>query len=180
MPLFLDLYPEGMPEPSLFPELEELRSQVLPSEYEVLSGTDKSITFNGNKLRLLDRLGEQAFPFNGIHWLGWYSPNGVDETGIIHKVVSFLYHKLDSEGKLETEERAIVLEGIGYGEHSGHRGQPPSWYLIGSQIGTVDHRYRQLTLSQEIEGTEISTKHFSVACITNGPLDPPILANPKD
>jgi hypothetical protein len=178
-----DLDPTLFPKKSLFPHLEEARLQVQPGEYKLLEGNDKPITFNERKFRKYmggynpDNEFSRIIP--GVHAVGMYSEAGLDQTGEFTRLASFLYHKQDANGELEKVERVIIYTGTGYGEHPGHPGQPPSWYLVGPQIGTLDPETKELTYLPK-EGEEVAAKNFSVACISGGPLGEPILANPPN
>lgn len=162
---------------SLFRDLEEKKRTVQPGEYKVLDGDDQPLRTDGDRVRFYDKGGPVNYKprgLSGVYLRGWY------ETGEgmgAKEIVSFLYHKFNGEGNLETEERAIILTGIGYGEHPGHVGQEPAWYLVGPQIGTFDHETGEL-LTFVGDHEAVAPKNFSIACITGGPLGEPVLANP--
>lgn len=162
----------------LFPSLYGRHQLVDAGEYEVLHGTDALVQVSRDRLWIVtEGPSFNRDPFPGIHDRGLHA-----EPGRGQRIISFLYHKLDPEtGQLERDERVIIWEGIGYGEHSGHQGQPPTWYLVGSQIGTIDHEtgeFVPVASLTEQAGADIPAKHFSMACI-DGPLGFAILANPK-
>jgi len=160
---------------ALFPQFYAVPHSIPKGEYRTLEGSDAPVVIEPGKLFLVTG-GDRSFssdPYPGVHSRGLYvGPDGG------RQVVSFLYHKLDANGALETDERLMITEGVGYGVNPGHTGQPPSWYLFGPQIGTIDHESGELLTEPEI-GVEVPVKHFSMACITDGPLHPPVLANPK-
>jgi hypothetical protein len=158
-----------------FPPLVGKSAEVARGAYELVAGKSESLSLANGQLHLFENGGSANYRppwLPGVHPRGWY-----DHYGELLDVVSFLYHKLDANGDLETQERGMIVTGIGYGEYPGHEGQPATWYLVGPQIGTFDHQTGQ-ALSLETADT-ISPKNFSVACITGGPLGKPILANPQ-
>jgi hypothetical protein len=158
------------PPKPLFPSLWPEQQEVGPGEYKLVDGKDEPISTQAGEIIIITE-GNQLHPdpLPGVHSRGIYKMSD--------RIVSFLYHKTDASGELETTERAIVLQGIGYGEHPNHKGQPPTWYLVGPQIGTIDHETGRVVSMPEAD-IEIPAKHFSVACITDGPLGEPLLANP--
>lgn len=157
-------------EPVLFPHLAGKEQAVAPGDYQILEGDSKPVQFEPERLVPCSKGGQRGRDLlPGVHLRGWH--------GAEYPVVSFLYHKLGPDGELETTERAIILTGISYGEHPGHAGQPPTWYLVGAQIGTFDHETGEpVTLPKG--PTQIAPKHFSIACITDGPWGEAMLANP--
>jgi hypothetical protein len=159
---------------TLFPSLMGKERTVEADTYKLLEGVDTIIRLRTEGITIFDRNHmPYSDPLPGIKYRGVYTDHNDNRLNLI----SFLYHKTDQEGRLETIERAIVLEGIGYGEHPGHAGQPASWYLVGPQIGTFYHITGTPTIDEN--DSVIIAKAFSIACITNGPLGDPILANPK-
>lgn len=166
-------------EPVLFPSLDGKEQDVAPGDYKLLQGSDEPAQIREGQIHIITEDGQlNSVPLPGIHSRGLYNSGGLSEMqGQNEQIVSFLYNKLGEDGQLETSERAIIFRGIGYGVHPGHTGQPPTWYLVGPQIGTIDHETGQIITMPE-EDTEVSAKHFSIACITDGPLGKPILANP--
>jgi len=156
----------------LFPQLAGKEKNISTGEYGLLDGSDKPILVEPSKLLISPDGSSDNNLFPGAKILGQYT----DKDGQ-HDVVSFLYHKLDANGELETDERIIIMTGIGYGEHPGHPDQPPTWYLVGPQIGAqsrgTDEAIKLNQLNQEIP-----SKNFSIACITGNPLGEAILANP--
>ncbi len=163
------------PIPVLFPALYGKNLGVPRGEYRLLQGSDKPAQIRHGQIDIIT--GDQQLfgdPFTGVHARGLYQ----DAHGNTKPIVSFLYHKLDDTGRLETTERAIIFEGVGFGEHPGHKGQPPTWYLVGPQIGTIDHETGEVVSMPQAD-VEIPAKHFSMACITDGPLHRLILANPQ-
>lgn len=159
---------------SIFEDLEEKKELVQPGEYKVVDGDDEPLQVDSGKVHIFDDDGPKDYKpgLPGVYLRGWYGIDGEEPK----EIVSFLYHKLDNDGNLETEERAIILTGIGYGEHTGHTGQTPTWYLVGPQIGTFEHESGQSI--DFVDDSTVSAKNFSVACITDGPFGEPILANP--
>lgn len=158
----------------VFPHLIGLANGVPTGGYEVVNGSNASIVVAPSMLEMHTPDIEEWDMLQGVCVRGTYHSEGES----IWNVVSFLYHKTTGrDGQLETKERLIVLTGIGYGEHPGHPGQPPTWYMVGPQIGTHDPARG----TNELAGlnTDIAPKHFSVACITGGPLGDPMLANPN-
>jgi RimJ/RimL family protein N-acetyltransferase len=156
----------------LFNRMHNTALAVPRGEYRLIEGSDDP-TYN-RKGELFIATGNQQFtsgPFPGVHTRGVYRESE-DKT-----IVSFLYNKLSSQGELETSERMILWEGVGYGEHPGHKGQPPTWYLVGPEIGKIDHKTGELLTTVE-SGITIPAKHFSMASIVGGPLKRLILANP--
>lgn len=155
-----------------YPDLAGKEQLVKPGEYALLDGSDEPVIVQPN--RLLFASEQQAYPdlYPGVHSRGAYN-----DTAGVKQVLSFLYYKHGDDGKPETTERVIIWTGVGYGVHPGHTGQEPSWYLVGAQIGTIDPESGQTTGFPD-STTDISTKHFSIACITGGPLGEPVLANP--
>lgn len=171
------LPPQDVRKESLFPDLEEKKRIVQPGEYRVLDGDDQPLRTDGDRIHFYDNGGPVNYRprgLVGVQARGWYETGKIGEP---KEIVSFLYHKRGDDGNLETEERAIVLTGIGYGEHPGHVGQEPTWYLVGPQIGTFDHQTGEL-LTFVGDHEAVSPKNFSIACITGGPLGEPVLANP--
>lgn len=63
---------------------------------------------------------------------------------------------------------------IGYGVHSDHRGESPTWYLRGRHVGfsTRDPMNRDLSPQSRIPKALI--KNFSFARIVSGPLGDPL------
>ncbi|MCA9324822.1 hypothetical protein KDA23_02000 [Candidatus Saccharibacteria bacterium] len=116
-------------------------------------------------------------PLPGVRYVGEYVETGSQGEPVNLPVVSFLYHKIGPDGQLETQERVVIWRGVGYGTHPGHSGQEPTYYLSGSQIGAIDHatgRFSRL----ETEAQVIASKQFSIDCITDGPNETIVLANP--
>ncbi|MDB5175797.1 MAG: hypothetical protein JWM81_655 [Candidatus Saccharibacteria bacterium] len=157
--------------PNPFPWLRGVERQVPPGKYLLVDGAAPTIRFDARNL--LDRPAENRVlaSMPGIHHHGVYAASAAKK----EPVISFLYHKLSSDGQPETTERLIIFEGIGYGEHSAHKGQPPTWYLVGPQIGTITSGTAP---DFEPSDSYLDSKHFSIACITGGPLGEAILANP--
>ena len=153
-------------ESALFQQLTGQEKFIPGGEYGLLDGSDKPVLVELDKLSISSN--RDLFP--GVKIQGQYTSDDGQ-----HDVISFLYHKLDANGALETAERVIILTGIGYGEHPGHINQPPTWYLVGPQIGTINE---QIELDQLDFNKPISSKNFSVACISGNPLGEAILANP--
>lgn len=160
--------------PDLFPNLTGLESSVGQGEYEVLEGDSESVVIDPEKLFFTpEGSTDEPHPFPGVTKRGYcVSDSGKSD------IVSFLYHKLDGDGNLEETERTIIWKGTGFGEHPGHTGQPATWYLIGPEVGRTDHETGRLVTDLPEDPVEISSKHFSIACMANGPLGQPILANP--
>lgn len=163
-------------EERLFPSLNHKTLSIKAGEYGMRKGEDRPIDFDPANLAIFDDNQVTDDPMSGVRYRGWYREQAPDGEENLRQVVSFLYHKLDSTGALETTERAIIWEGIGFGEHPGHAGQEPTWYLVGPQIGTFDTQTGDF--SAVPEAGVIEPKHFSLACITDGPLGEAILANP--
>jgi hypothetical protein len=161
---------------SAFPGFVEREVNIPYYRYEVLSGSDKEVQFDPKGLDFY--INDIGGPIDGVKFFGEYSY--IDETGaeVSVPVVSFLYHKKDELGLLETQERLIILMGEGWGVHPEHKGQKQSEYLIGLQIGSVDHETGKLN-SLQLEPRVIAPKHFSVACIQDGPYGSPVLANDR-
>lgn len=161
---------EGQPSP--YPSLAGRELDVPAGEYRLISGSDAPIWFDPAHL---ERLTEHDYPtMPGRHLRGFYMLDNRTSCSVF----SFLYHKLDQNGDLEETERAIVSTGVGYGEHFGHPGQPPTWYEVGAQIGTIDPRFGDFVTIEE--PSLIRPKSFSLACIVGNPLGEPILANPPE
>lgn len=169
----------------LLPFLSRQESSI-ESGYEVYEGDNNDVSFDVSNLDLgNDKVGQSPdevsyldIPdFPGLHYLGDYAEK--DETGkeTICPVVSFLYHKTDQEGQLETAERVIIWRGSGIGVHSGHKGQDPAMYMIGPQIGSYDKDARRFSLTAA--NGVLGAKNFSLDCIEGGILDNPVLANGK-
>jgi hypothetical protein len=158
----------SVPKIDLFPHLAGRELLVAAGEYAMLEGTEEPLAYNANKVVTAGTLN----PLPGVTQYGKYR----EANGLSRPIVSFRYHKLDAEGQLEDVDRVIIQTGIGYGEHDGHPGQPPTWYLVGPQISTLSRKTGLFT-SVETDGAIIQPKHFSVACITDGPLGQAILAN---
>lgn len=145
-----------------------------PDEYRVILGSDSSIRIQLGSIHEERRLDKSKDPIPGVYYRGTYTA----KEGTL-EIVSFLYHKTNpTTGKLETEERLVVQEGLGYGVHPGHVGQPPSWYIIGSQIGTVDRSTGQVNYTIW-HNAVVDPKHFSIACIVDGLQGESLLANPQ-
>lgn len=163
---------KSQPIESLSQLLDNLSLEVDPSlsGYEVEIGDDDPIHFDMDKLALDGSPSESSIP--GVYNIGRYHENSRS----ILPIVSILYNKLDPNGIYETEERVLVLQGIGQGVHPGHTGQQPAHYLIGSQIGTCHPGSKGVSLLLA-EG-RIEPKHFSMDCVV-GYLPEPVLANPS-
>lgn len=162
-----------------FPELAGKEEEVGSGEYKILEGSDAEIVINPISLIILP-LSPDTEPsdlIEGVHNSGLYTD---DYNKKKYPVVSFLYHKHNSEGELESTERVLVLTGIGYGEHPGHLGQPPTWYLIGADVGRIDPSSGDFRLTEPGPEHGMLPKSFSLACITNGPFGDPILANQQN
>lgn len=152
--------------------------EVEPGAYALLEGTTEPIQTRQGQIYVVTEGRGLSDMLPGVHVKGMYNSAGFAEGGEGEKqIISFLYHKRGADGQLETKERAIVLRGIGYGVHPDHAGQDPSWYLIGPQLGLIDPETGQTQDFPESD-IEIPAKHFSLACITGGPLGEPVLANP--
>lgn len=172
---YLDRYDEEF-KPILFPQYYREQSRVQAGEYKLVDGTDAPVETKAGRI-MTYKNDEQDLDrrLPGIKVRGHYFD---DEHGR-SQIVSFLYYKQNSEGELETEERVILFGGIGYGELlPDHAGQPPTWYIIGPQLGTFDPETREFHGFPE-EDVKIPAKNFSIACIVGGPLGEPILANPR-
>ncbi len=144
------------PEVPLFPELADDKKQVAAGEYKLINGDSQDTNFDPDRLNLLDE-SELEGPMPGVFYRGTYREQDEQGAEVELPVVSFLYHKYDAACRLEIEERMIIWRGIGYGEHSGH--------------------------AREAKGLSVEptakVKHFSIACVTNGPLGRAIPANPR-
>ena len=165
-------------EASLFLHLWGKERSVQPGEYKLLDGTDEPAHIKSGQMFVITEGPQSVDVMPGVHHRGMYSSEGLaSRDGKQERIISFLYHKFGADGQLETTERAIIFMGIGYGVHPGHQGQEPTWYLVGHQLGTIDPETRQLHGFPDHD-MEIPAKHFSIACITGGPLGEPVLANP--
>jgi hypothetical protein len=161
--------------PSILSSLDTLAREVEPGEYKRMRGSNDALEVRSGMIFLLEGdAPRHSDPIPGVHLRGYYDPRGDGESS--QPVVSFLYHKLDSEGNLETTERGIVLEGIWFGVYLDHIGQEPSWYIVGPQIGTFDRDTGDLITVEY--GESIEAKNFSVACVDGNPFGEPVLANP--
>lgn len=165
--------------PQLVP-LAHLWSQaheVPAGEYRLLQGSDEPAQIRPGQIYVITEGPSSPDILPGVHNRGVYNSEGIgSRQGENEQILSFLYHKHDSEGKLEVTERAIIFRGIGYGMRPGHAGQEPTWYLVGPQLGTIDPETRQ-AIGFPDSDIEIPAKHFSISCITDGPLGEPVLAN---
>ncbi len=166
----------------LFPESTNLETQFDPEASRAMvtsiSGDTAMTAFDSSlgKLQLDDA--ETGLDLPGIYHRG--SWRELDDQGneVNLPVISFLYNKKSRAGELEAEERLVILRGFGYGSLlPDHKGQPPTWYLIGADIGKVDHQTGQITTLAE--PGDLKVKNFSVACINDGPLGQALLANPE-
>lgn len=152
----------------------ELRSR---ETYKVLEGDSDTTHFDPERLTL--DFPEIAGPFPGVFYRGSYREQNAAGEEIELPVISFLYHKLDAEGQLETKQRMVIWRGFGLGVHPGHTGQPPSWYFVGPQIGSLEPISQEVT-SVPAGPETIDAKHFSLNCVTDGPWgDLVLLANPS-
>lgn len=165
--------------PILFPHLHHLEQSVPPGEYKLLDGNDDPAEIREGQIFIITEGREhERDVLPGVHSRGLYNSESIgSREGKTEQIVSFLYHKRGEDGQLETTERAIILRGLGYGVHPGHTGQEPTWYLIGPQLGTIDHETDQI-ISMPEEDMTIPAKHFSLACMVDGPFGEPVLANP--
>jgi hypothetical protein len=157
---------------ALFPQLTDREKTIPNGEYGLLDGNDKPILIEPSKLLIDLNSSSDRDLFPGAKIQGQYT----DKDGQ-YNVISFLYNKLDTNGNLEKDKRVIIMTGIGYGEHPGHPGQPPTWYLVGPQIGTQSHDTSENIKLNQFD-KEIPSKNFSIACIIDNPLGEAILANP--
>lgn len=161
--------------PRVFPQLEAKAGQVQPGQYELIDGSADSLFVVRDQIVPHSKAPNPYKPaVSGVNGIGLYIHSGPNAGA--KPIVSFLYHKLDAQGNLEMDERVIILTGTGYGEHPGHAGQDPTWYLVGAQIGTIDHETGLFVRS--VDNESVQPKHFSLACISDGPLGEPVLANP--
>lgn len=159
--------------PCPFPSLEGAERAVRRGDYRVVDGSDAPLWLAPDDLDVMGRPG-QYYPnlLPGVRMRGTYSAGDRELP-----IVSFLYNKLDSDGQRERDQRVIIATGIGYGVHPGHTGQPPTWYLVGPKVGTIDHVTGEFVSSVR-HTAETPANNFSIACITNGPFGVPLLANP--
>jgi hypothetical protein len=158
--------------PELFPGLSDFAGQIEPGTYKVLEGSGEEVIYRPHGLVLAADPKPEAF-MPGVYKRGIY-------TGWHHEqkpVVSFLYHKQAEDGQLETTERTIILNGIGYGEHPGHKGQPATWYLVGPEVARINPETGEITNRVAEKSVGLASKNFSIACINNGPFGEPLLAN---
>lgn len=160
--------------PCPFPSLEGLEHTVEKGDYRKINGSDATLLLTPDDLDIIRRP-NQHYPelLPGVRMQGVYSTGNRDLP-----IVSFLYNKLDGNGQRERDPRVIIAEGIGYGVHSGHLGQPPTWYLIGPKVGTINHQTGEFESAIQ-SATEVPSNNFSIACITGGPFGVPMLANPE-
>ena len=157
-----------------FDETKESVETIGSGEYFLLQGNAKPFKFNCDSLDLFPKSADG--PCAGVGHLGEYYY--LDETGkdISLPVVAFLYQKWNRYGHRESEQRVVIMTGLGYGTHPEHEGRQPSEYLVGPQIGTYNKKTNILTSlndSQEI----IEPNHFSIACIVGNPYGKVISAN---
>jgi hypothetical protein len=158
-----------------FPFLENAVRKVETERYKKVFGLGGPTTFNRENYTRTDKEPEDRIGIPGINFRGYYHDQA---EGSDYWVVSFLYNKTDEKDRLEREERVIVLRGVGYGVHPGHKGQEPAEYLVGTQIGLIDPNTGLFTSMVE-DGQKIEEKNWSVACFAGGPYGEPVLANPK-
>lgn len=158
-------------EPS--PKLTDRERTIPAGEYGILDGNDQPLLVKSSELLINSDGSSDRDLLPGVNILGQYT----NKDGHQYEVISFLYNKLDANGNPETDERVIIMTGVGYGEHPGHPGQPPTWYLVGPQIGTQSHDIDGGIILNQLD-IEIPSKNFSVACITGNLLGVAILANP--
>lgn len=154
--------------------LEGTEVDTNPDEYRVVQGSNEPIRIQFGSIHKRQRNDDSNDPMPGVRYRGVYAA----EKGDL-EIVSFLYHKTNPKtGKLEAEERLVIQEGLGFGVHPGHVGQPASWYIVGPQIGTVDRSTGEVHYDTGHNDLVIP-KHFSIACIVDGPLGEPLLADPQ-
>ena len=158
------------------PDIES-EGRVAEGDYQIITGNSEPLNFDPNRLVVItgDRSLQKVFP--GVVYRGWYTAGDNTEEQSL-PVVSFMYHKLDGEGRYEAYDRAIVLQGTGYGEHSGHRGQLAARYLIGSQIGKLNFATGEFVDILDHPAV-IQPKHFSIACMVDGTPGELVTANPS-
>lgn len=159
---------------SIFPWLISQENHVPEDQYRVINGNGDILKFEYNNLDFY--VDDQEGPFEGVKYQGEYSYIDETEAEVSLPVISFLYNKQTTDGTLETQERMIILTGVGFGTHPGHVGQKPSEYLIGVQVGTIDHKTGMLTTLRTASDM-VEPKHFSIACIQGNPYGETELAS---
>lgn len=162
-----------------FVQPQGLEKPVARGDYQVVSGDDSAVAFEPSRVSILRNDAQQHNIIRGATLRGWYEAESPDGEATPLPILSFLYHKLDpNTGALENAERVIISTGVGYGEHLGHIGQPPSWYIVGAHIGSFDSQTGQIT-DMPNDPRVVEPKHFSMDCVSGWSLSEPLLANPQ-